>query len=68
MATASASTSNGIDPFAAVPAQWPFVNGSNVLQNTPPGYEVVPATDSTPAYAVFKQPIQKSLNDDREYR
>jgi hypothetical protein len=68
MATASSSTSNGVDPFAAVEVQWPFVNGSNVLQNVLPGYEVVPATDNTPAYAVFNQPIQKSLNDDREYR
>ena len=68
MATAAASTSSGLNPFESVPVQWPFVNGSAVLQNVLPGYEVVPATDSSPAYAVYRQPIQRSLNDDREYR
>lgn len=44
------------------------MNGASPLQNLLPGYKFVPATDNSPAYAVFDQPIQNSLNDDREYR
>lgn len=65
MATA-ASTSSSL--FSSLRPEWPFVKGAEPLQNLLPGYEVVPATDSSPAYAVFSKPIQKSLNDDREYR
>jgi insulysin len=36
----------------------------------PPKVEwtIVPAHDSIPAYSIYTKPIQKSLQDDREYQ
>lgn len=56
------------DPWTSQPVRHPFVEGKDVFKNLLPGYKVVPATESTPAHAVFEQPLQRSQNDDREYR
>lgn len=70
MATAAASTttSNRTSLLTSAEGRWPFVNGAGPLQELLPGYKIMPAVDTSPAYAIFDQPIETSPNDDREYR
>jgi hypothetical protein len=60
-----------IDPSASyVPhAPSPFITSSgSALDNLLDGYELVPAENGLPAYAIFTKPVEQSLNDDRLYR
>lgn len=72
MATAATTTTPWVAPtipFDPVKAPSPFITApGNALDHLLPGYELVPATDDHPAYAIYTKEIERSPNDDRLYR
>ncbi|GAA6001144.1 hypothetical protein JCM10207_007430 [Rhodosporidiobolus poonsookiae] len=57
------------DPNYKPDAPYPFVTApGSALDHLPRGFEVVQTEGSKPTYAVYKGDIEKSPNDDREYR